>query len=56
MILGGVLEVSIMKYDDKEYIHIEDAFAKKTLYNLRLNVVDSGMIAKLIDIANASSK
>lgn len=56
MILGGVLEVSIMKYDDKEYIHIEDAFAKKTLYNLRLSVVDSGMIAKLIDIANASSK
>lgn len=56
MILGGVLEVSIMEYDGKEYIHIEDTFAKKTLYNLHLNVIDSGMIAKLVDIANASSR
>ena len=56
LLLGGVLELSIMDYDGQSYIHIEDIFSKKTLYNLHVKAQDSGLLARLIDIANASSK
>lgn len=54
LLLGNVLEISLAEFEGNQYIHIEDTFAKRTLYNLQVKVKDSGMIAKLIDLANAS--